>query len=277
MKKYRWKLPLIKLEKNIPRIFISEKYENRTKWWVRAFTAFGIFISVISFEWYVSLAIALVFFAIDYLIENVLFYYTSAYVVEHPTFEYQSERWVGNMFLSNGEPENPETEKVIGTIFDDIHYAEEFFNLLHSWNGNHNDLRLTFVVDEDMYYVYLYCDHESERITDFYKTTTEKNTLGKYGKEHLGLIYQLVFCKGFPTTNGFAMGLFINHHPEDKEYLFAPFLLVDNEPEPIRSIQPIEMKSYKAKACVDLTENDFEYFHWHKLVKNDRISIGKGT
>ncbi|WP_299022870.1 hypothetical protein [uncultured Photobacterium sp.] len=276
--KFKIGLPKVKFEKGIPRVFVSEKHEKRLRWVVRGFTALGILISVISFPWYISLAIALTFCTVDFLVENVLFYYTSAYILPFPDFEYQSEKWVANMFMSMGEPEDPESLKIVGLTFDDSIYAQKFFELLRSWSkGNENrngDLKLTFLIDEDMYFVYLYPDPESELIENVFKKTRKENELNKYGKEHLGLIMQMVICKGFETKGQFALGMFTNNHPEDKSYLLAPFIWDGNEPQPLTEIEPIEMFGYKCRIPSELTGNDFEKWHWDSLVSKDRVALG---
>jgi len=276
--KFKIGLPKVKIENGIPRIFISEKHEQRIKWVVRGFTFLGILISVVSFPWYISLVIALTFLVVDFFVENVLFYYTSAFVLPFPDFEYQSERWVANTFMSMGEPENPDSLKIVGLTFDDRGYAECFFELLRAWSrGSENkegDLKLTFLIDEDMYFVYLYPNPESELIEDQFSKVRKENELDKYGKEHLGLIMQLTICKGFETKGQFALGMFTDNHPEDKPFLLAPFLWDGREPQPLTDIEPIDMFAYKCRLPSELTGDDFEKWHWDMIVSADRVALG---
>lgn len=276
--KFKVGLPRVKVEKGIPRFFVSEKHEKRIRWVVRGFTLFGVAISVISFPWYISLAISIALVAIDFFVENILFYYTSAFVLPLPDFEYQSERWLATTIVSVGEPEDTDSLKIVGLTFDDEAYARQFFDLLRAWargkENKNSDLKITFVIDEDMYFVYLYPSPDSEIVKGQFDKFKKENELKKHGKEHLGLVIQMTICKGFEAKGQFALGIFTDNVPEDGFFLLAPFIWDGKEPRPLTQIEPIEMHGYKYRLPSELTDDDFEKWHWALLVSKDRVAVG---
>lgn len=264
--------PLLKPGKWLPRLFLHEKNEKRVRWTIRVLTAVGIATSVISLPWYQSLMLAIALLAVDYLLEKTLFYYNSMYVQPLPDFTYDPDKWVANAFVSLGEPSNPSSQKIVGLVFNDAEYAEKFFELLRSWNhGDSEDkdgnIRLSFITDEEMYYVYLYPSFDKQSIKQTHDKFKQELALEKFGKEHLGLIVSLIICKGFETKHGYALGTFTENHPADKPFLLAPFMHKNNaNPEPLFDIEPIRMHSYKARIPKELTEEDFERVHWRTRV-----------
>ena len=100
------------------------------------------------------------------------------------------------------------------------------------------------------------------------KLPPQQNLLSKYGKEHFPIIMSQIICKGFDTTKGFALGMFLETNPTGQEFLLAPYVTSsDGTPKPSDTAEPIRMTSYKFKLPHDLTQEDFEYFHWHKVVR----------
>lgn len=266
--------PRLRSGRWIPRLFLHEKNEKRILWTIRALTVIGIAASIISLPWQLSLLLAIALVAIDYFLEKTLFYYTSLYVQPLPDFTYDPDKWVANAFVSLGEPSSPSSQKIVGLTFNDSDYARKFFDLLRAWNYGESDdkegnIRLSFITDENMYYVYLYPSFERRTIKQMHEKLKAENALPKYGKEHFGLIMSLVICKGFETKHGYALGTFTNNHAENAPFLLAPFLHNGGsaDPEPLFDIEPIQLHSYKARIPRDLTENDFEYVHWRKKIR----------
>ncbi|MBB1474002.1 hypothetical protein H5368_13280 [Luteimonas sp. MC1782] len=266
-------LPRLKPGKWLPRLFLHEKNERKIRWTLRALTGLGIATSIVSLPWQQGLSLAVALVAVDYFLERTLFYYTSLYVQPLPDFTYDPDKWVANAFVSLGRPSDPSSEKIVGLVFNDPEYAHKFFTLLRSWNyGRPEDesgnICLSFITDEDMYYVYLYPSFDRAGIKQMHEKLRRDNAVTKYGKEHLGLIVSLIICKGFETKHGYALGTFTDNHPQDAPFLLAPFIHKSgSNPEPLFDIEPIKMRTYKAKIPKHLTENDFEYVHWRTRVR----------
>jgi len=200
------------------------------------------------------------------------------YVQAMPDFEYDPDKWMANVFISLGHPSDPGSEKIVGLVFTEEEYASKFFELLRAWNHGNSDNKdenicLSFITDEDMYYVYLYPSFDKASIKKMHKALEDENKLEKYGKEHFGLIMAMIICRGFSTTHGYALGMFSGNHPVGKPFLLGPFMHVPgNDPQPLNNIEPIQMYNYKAKIPSELTEDDFEYQHWNMVVK--RTGVG---
>ena len=272
MRKYKKGMSWLKTEKYAPKLFLNEKNEKIVKWGIRAITLFGITTSVISLSWQYSLATSISLVLINAFLEKTLFYYTTLYVTAMPDFEYEPDKWTANCFISLGHPTDPNSKKIVGLVFNDKEYANNFFNLLKDWNhgssdNSENNIVLTFIIDEDRYYVYLYPSFEKESIKGMHKRVEEENKLTKFGKEHIGIVMSLIICKYFSTTHGFGLGMLIDNHPQDKQFTLGAFFHVEGgDPTPIQEIEPIKMYAYKAKTAGELTEDDFEKQHWDRMI-----------
>lgn len=278
MGKYKKGLPWLRFENHFPRLFLHEKHERIIRWVLRGLTTFGVVTSVITLPWFYSLFLSIGLVAFDAFLERTLFYYTSMYVQAMPDFEYDPDKWVANAFVSIGHPSNPNSERIVGLVFADNDYAMKFFDLLRAWNHGDSDNKdgnicLSFITDEDMYFVYLYPSFEKASIKNMHKKLEDENKLKKYGREHFGLVMAMIVCKGFSTAHGYALGTFVDNHPAGKPFTLAPFIQVPSgQPQLIADIEPIRMYRYKAKIPSELTEDDFEYQHWRKMV--NRTAVG---
>lgn len=276
MTRYHWGPKRFEIKGGLPRLFLHEKHEKVVRWLLRGLTGLGIGLSVVSFAWYYSLLLSVALVAFDWLLERTLFYYSSMYV-SNMMLDYDPDQWVGTVVVSIGEPEDPSSRKIIGIWVRTEDYAKRFFEHLHALTGRNDneqgDLRLTFIVDEDRYYVFLYSDLMRESFQKFADGVKKENSLAKYGKEHFPLIMMQIICKGFETTKGFALGMFLDTNPLGKEFLLAPYVTSEHgTPKTAESAEPIRMTTYKFKLPHELTQDDFEYFHWHKVVK--RVAVG---
>jgi len=279
MKRYKKGISWLNTDKLAPRLFLNEKNESIIKWVIRGLTFFGISISVITMPWLYSLTTSILLVLIDAFLEKTLFYYTTLYVTAMPDFKYDPEKWTANCFISLGHPSNPKSKKIVGLVFNDREYANNFFSLLKDWNhgspdNKENNIVLTFIIDEDAYYVYLYPSFEKKSIKNMHQRVEDESKLTKYGKEHIGIVMSLIICKYFSTTNGFGLGMFIDNHPQNKPFTLEAFLHVeDGDPAPIHEIDAIKMYSYKAKIPSELADEDIEKQHWDKMIK--RRSMGE--
>ena len=272
MKKYyAKKRPSLTFYKGIPKLTLDEKHESTVKWTVRGITLLGILLSAFSLPWHYGLVSAAFLVGLGVLCEKTMFYYTTLHVLPLPEFDYDPEKWVANCFVSVGEPDDPRSLKIVGLVFNDTNYAENFFDLLKVWTKGEgpekNDLQLSFILDEDTYYLYLFPTLESEEIKQRIQAIEEDNVIEKFGKEHMGLIMQMVICKSFEIQRQFALKMFIDYQKQGELFYLAPFISNDGlEPKPIEEIKPIKMYNYKFKNRFDLNQYDMEYVHWKVMI-----------
>lgn len=278
MGKFKKGKPWLRFENHLPRLFLHEKNERIVRWALRGLTIFGVATSVITLPWIYSLSLSIGLVALDAFLERTLFYYTSMYVQALPDFEYDPDKWVANAFVSIGHPSDPNSERIVGLVFTESGYGRKFFELLRAWNHGDSDNKdgnicLSFITDEDMYYVYLYPSFEKASIKNMHKKLEEENKLKKYGKEHFGLVMAMIICKGFSTAHGYALGIFVDNHPAGKPFILGPFIqMPGGQPMPITDIEPIRMYRYKAKIPSELTEDDFEYQYRRMVAKRTTAS-----
>lgn len=273
MNKYNIGFPKIRWEKGIPRILIDDTLKNRTQWAVRGFAIFGVLISVISFPWQIALAISALCFLINIVIEKVIFYYFNQINFQTLSVPYDSSKWVMNGFTWQ-EPIaiSPEDDE-FSIVFNDIQYAGAFFELLHSWNEA-TELKLSFVIDEDSYFVYLYPDHDAEIVNQEIERLRKDNLDAKLANEAFAEINHLTICKSFPVGD-FSLGHFLEHHPENKPCKITAYYSDGlSEPEIIESIEAVTVKGFKARIPSELTMNEYEGAHWQFVVQPHRRSLG---
>lgn len=256
----------------LPRLYLNEKRESQVRWAIRGFTAIGVLASTLSLVWYMSLLLSVLLIVIAAFLERTLFYYSTLYV-DALMSNYNPEEWKATLFMRVGDESTDFIHWTVGLVFLTKEYASEFFKTLYHWNGREDleqqDLRLTFLIDENSYFVYLYSDPEKKRFQDFKIKVEEEKKFEKFGKEHFPIIMQMIICRRFEISNQFPLGLFLEDQPKIKDFFLGAFLWNDGRPEPILNIHPITMTSYKAIIPKDLTPGDPEYFHWYRIVSKD--------
>jgi hypothetical protein len=89
----------VKWEKYYPVLIVHEKFEKIIKWVIRVFTLVGIALSVYTLPWFLGLGITLILIGIDYLLENVIFLYTTMVIQKPPNFEITYGIWFMNLFF----------------------------------------------------------------------------------------------------------------------------------------------------------------------------------
>lgn len=261
----------LRWDKYFPRLYISEKYENKIKWILRAISIVGIIISFLILPFYIAGIVSIFLLLIEQFFERTVYRYTTLYVQPFPDFEYDSSKWEAMLFHGSMDPKI-KIESQVGFVFNDLHYASKFFELLYLWNYNNyedkeNNIQITFLIDEDKYYVYLYPSLNRKTITDFRKTSTEEFQLEKYGKEHFQIILSTIICKSFSTMAGYSLGKFLKHHKKDESFLLTAYLKSDeNIPTLINEIHSIRKWHFKSKNRLQLDEKDFELFHFNKVI-----------
>lgn len=183
---------------------------------------------------------------------------------------------VGNFFRKARGPKKQEDCRYLA---GDSGVCRKVFGVLHNWTHtddcSQGNLKLTFIVDEDAYFVFIYSDPLSKSFREFSHKVGEDNKYEKYGKEHAPLVMQQILCHGFPTTKDFALGMFLDNNPPGKEFLLAPYITgKDGTPIAADKIQPILMSDYKSKIPDELGDDDFESVHWKKIIAKDRKAVG---
>lgn len=263
--------PWLRWDGRFPKLVLHEKHEGKVKWSIRTLTGVGVATSLVSLPTEIGFPLAVGLVLVDVFLERTLFYYTSLYITAFPDFKYEPDKWLAMVYVSFGPP-TPDSDKIVGLVFSDKEYAKNFFNLLRAWNNGssedtENNIQLSFVTDEDIYYVYLYPSIEKVSIKKTFAKIKRQGRLKKYGKEHFGIVMQMIICHEFETAGIYALGEFTNHHPNGRHFLLGAFFANgQNQPVPIHEIEPISKLNYKSKVRGDLTEEDFELAHWKRMI-----------
>lgn len=273
MSKYNIGFPKIRWEKGIPRILIDDTLKNRTQCAIRGFAIFGVLISVTSFPWQIALAISALFFFLNILFEKVIFYYFNQINFQTLSVPYDSSKWIMNGFTWQETIAISPEDDEFSIVFNDLEYARAFFDLLRSWNEA-TELKLSFIIDEDIYFVYLYPDHDVEMVNQEIERLRKDNLDAKLANEAIAEINHLTICKSFPVGD-FYLGHFLEHHPENIPCkITAYFSDGRSEPQIIESIEAVTIKGFKARIPSELTMDEYEGAHWQYVVQHHRKSLG---
>lgn len=256
----------VTVEKGIPRLHIHEKFEKWIKWVLRMLLIIGIATSVISFQiWYWNLLLAIILVVIEQILERVIFIFTTIFVTPIPE-RYDPKDWRGMIW---GFPMDRKDPFIVGPLFKDQESARRIFKCLKSWNYEqaedwNNNISLSAIIeDKDEYLMYMYPGKERESI----KKWDEQAKKQKYGREHQGLVFQIIFCKKFKYT-GSNFVTFKNNYHEGEKYIFAPFYVDNNKPTQYNELGHILKNSIKIKNKSELTKEDLEFEHL-KFFVND--------
>ena len=269
--KNRW--PWWRWNGKLPKLVLHEKHEGKIKWGMRVLTVIGVATSLITLPTLFGFGLSVSLVVLEVFLESTLFYYTSLYVTALPDFRYEPDKWLAMVYVSFGPP-TPNSEKIVGLVFSDKEYARSFFDLLRAWNNGSNEdtennIQLSFITDEDIYYVYLYPSIEKTSIKQAFAKAKRQGRFKKYGKEHLGIVMQMIICHGFETAGHYALGEFTNNQKNGKHFLLGAFFSDgQNQPEPIHDIEPISKLHYKSKVRGALTDVDFELAHWNRTIRH---------
>ena len=81
MPTYHWGRKWFGVKNGLPRLFLHEKHEMHVRWALRILTAIGVVLSVVTLDWYIALALSLLFVGLDTFLERTLFYYSSMFEI----------------------------------------------------------------------------------------------------------------------------------------------------------------------------------------------------
>lgn len=206
------------------------------------------------------------------MFERAVFLYTTMYIQALPDFTLRPDIWSHMAFLLAQDPDDP---NVVGFVFTDADYAASVFKLFRAWNHNADEdpddnIRLTFIIDEDHYWAILYGSFRKKTIKQFHAKMRRRTRGPKAGKEHLGLIAGMFFGKAFSTGPQFGLGMFADNRRKGAPFLMVAMLRGEGRTVvAIPGIMPIKKWHMKIKAGHEMSPEDDEYGLWIKRAKWD--------
>lgn len=250
----RWQWPF-------PRLVVLEKYEKGITWGLRVLALIGVGSSLVAIPvWYVSFGVALLLAGCEQFLERSVFQYTTLYLQPMPDFEYEPDEWQGMGFIL---PQGDDRfVNAIALAFRTEDYARQFFDLIRAWNygedeDEDNNICLSFLwEDEQQYHVVLYPNPKRNIVAQAKEDIEEELRYEKYGKEHLQLIMQVVFCKDFRDYGSLRRFL------QDQDQRPRPFSLLAAMTPDQRNLIPID-------GIEPILKHDFKVAHWDELDANE--------
>lgn len=272
----------IRVEKRnkIPRLIISEKYEQLAKWILRVITLSGIFLSLVSLRLYWSLTISIFLVVIEQIVEKIVFQYISIFIQPFPT-EWDDSKWLAMVRMQVG------SANYIGLLIETEDQAKKLFECLRAWNYERdedieNNIVVSFVLErEDMYTAFIYPSFRREVIKEFKEQADYEMFKRKKLKEQQQVILSMCFCKEFQISsmssiyqfikdyrNGtpYALTVLFRSSPIDIHAGLSMITRVQDSPiQPVEGIRPIIKRHIKVRKRGELTASDFE-FQYSRLI-----------
>lgn len=264
----RWK-------NNRPQLVLNERHDKQVKWAIRSLTAAGLLTSLIALPWFLGLPLALALLGIEIFLERTAYWYATLFLQPFPDFTYEPDKWTAMAYAVPKSPA-PNAPPMVLLVFADEAYGRAFFGLLRAWNHDsiedrQDNVRLTFITDEDAYYVYLYPNPDRPQIKAAFDAMEEDLRQEKHGKEAHRHVAQIIMCHAFDSVPAYMLGMFVDACAPGSHFrLIAATCSQGAPPVPIHDIDPIDKWHYKYKPAVELAKDEFEYSHWHLLVLKDR-------
>lgn len=269
--RYKWKRgkpPVFRWQGGLPRLILSERHEAAVRRTTRGLTLAGIASALLGLPAIPGLGLAIALSGLQYFLEHSIFRVSFLHVSPAPKFRYDPSRWEAMAFLFDAPP--PKGRPLgIGLVFNDVVYAREFFAFLRSWNDGDSDdvsdhIKLSFVTDEEVYYVYLYPSFQRPAVGRSWRLLKRAVRHRGANREPFLLVTAMVICKRFSSLHGYRLGDFVNRYRQGESFdlvalLQRPGML--GAPEEISEIEPIRKYHLKAKARVDLERDEFESVH----------------
>lgn len=219
----------VEWKKYYPVFNVHEKYQNIIKWIIRSFTFLGIAISVVTMPWFLCLTIALILLGLDYLLENVVFLYTTIVLQEPPSFEIKHGLWISNLFLF---PQYKGDLPFFCMGFTNKEYAEKLFDYFLSWNQNEhidekNIITINWTINkDDSYITEIFANPRRENLNQIFDEMGNASKLTKYGKRQQQFVAQMSFGQRFKSSE--MVKQFIDKCKHGDKYCFAPVLVSDD-------------------------------------------------
>jgi hypothetical protein len=260
----RWgRLGTLRWERGFPRLVIDERYQRRVRLVLRLFTVTGILSSAVSLPPLTAIAVSVALVCAEQFLERTAFYWTTLYVQPVPNFEYDDSKWDSMAFVVPPPGVYDASPRCVGLVFSDPAYASDLFALLRAWNygateDHENNICLSFIVEEDHYYVFLYPSFDRRSVKESHARWRKSQRLAQYGKEHFGLIVSLVICKEFSAMHGFGLGRFTDTQRDGDPFLLVACLKAGSTTSVLPDVPAIKKWNYKYKHASELRPDEFE-------------------
>ncbi|MGB3477578.1 MAG: hypothetical protein WBB67_00275 [bacterium] len=257
-------------------VVINEKYKNYI-------TAIKILLTVISlisaFFVFQSAFFAFIFglaiYVILFIVDKVLFSYSSMFIHSMPDFTIESEKWTGCGFGYATSPSLQGQIPVVSWIISDIDYARKIHSLLLAWSyGELNDqtqniCMSVILLSNNRYVFFCYPNFSRKGATEFFEKVEKGEQKAKKKQVHNKINILLVLGKEFLITTNSYFPTFQKRCTEGTPFLFSVMLSNDSgKPARVDDLQDFYLYNLKIRKRQDLTKKDLEFDHMRILGNN---------
>jgi hypothetical protein len=248
-----------------PQLVLHENHRIPVTWTLRGIALVGLGLSFVYMPGYIGLAISMMIAAVEQLLERSVFLYSSIHVQPMPSFAYDPAKWTSIAYAVLGS-DGAVTSHVLGFVFNDTEYASKFFALLRDWNlGDTDDLennvRVSFVRDQDSYYLWLYPGQSRAPVKASWKALVQRAHHKRENAEPFLITLSPYYCKNF-LIRGALIQFLSAVAPGDAFQMAAMKTTAAGDVEFDDAITPIWKHNYKIRTKDELTKADFEFALW---------------
>lgn len=265
---WQWRVghpPHLRWNRWRPQLVLRENYRRPVTWTLRGLGLVGLSLSFAYMRAYVGFAVAVAIATVEQVLERSLFLYSTIHVQPMPTFEYDPAKWTSLAYVGLGKS-GVVTTHVLGLVFSDSEYAGSFFSLLRDWNlGSDDDhagnIRLSFIRDQDSYFLWLYPGHNRAPVRTSWQELLQRAHHKREDAEPFLITLSPYFCKNFLTKGALAQFL-AAVTPGDTFQLAAMRHTAAGDVEFDGTVDPLRLHSYKIRERSALSDKDYEFAVW---------------
>jgi hypothetical protein len=170
--------------------------------------------------WYYALGFSAILATVIWFVQRTVLQFTTLYITPMPTFEWKGDDWTAMGFgLSSDRKRKVD---MLMPAFASEKLAKDFMDLLLQWNYNededeNNYVCVSIIFESDKSYsCYIYPNPKRPSVKTFQKAMKEEGAHKHPGKEHMGLVVMITFCKWFPyDANSNVLKFCKVHQPGD--------------------------------------------------------------
>lgn len=231
-RKGKWRFRLggivsLRFERGLPRLVIIDRFERPVKYTIWLLTVLAIVSSVFIFPaWYDALGFSIGVFCLQYVLQRTVFQYVSMYIQPIPDFEFNVQDWTA---MAYGFPERRgAVPDIVTPAFRTKALARNFMRLLRDWNNEENEDRennicFSIILESDMQYrCFIYPNPARAKVKNFNEAVSRDGATRYPGKEHLQLVFQVMFMRTFPYDSNSNLATFIRLHKAHEPFDIRP-------------------------------------------------------
>ncbi len=248
-------------------IVINEKYKNNIRVIKIALTVISLISAFFVFQSaFIAFIFGLAVYLILFIVDKVIFSYSSMFVHSMPDFTIELQKWTGCGFGYASSPSLRGQIPVVSWIMSDIDYAKKIHSLLLTWSygelsdEKQNICTSVILLNNNRYVFFCYPNFSRKGATEFFEEVEREQQKSKKEQVHHKINILLVLGKEFLITANSYFPIFQRRYTEGTPFLFKIMTSEDSgESVSVDDLQDFFLFNLKIKNRQDLTRQDLEF------------------